>query len=244
MFVPKPNFRCALTPSLQRALSRVQTLRLALQQPCTAEVDETDLSFEIIESSRQDDRVFYFPQGHIEQEAFCDYQIRPDYSNFEVYAILEGSFVFPELPLMRIEGPVGKSISLKNNGGLAVESTVDSANPLIFFLVTGRWKKAEVAEANSKEHYKFAMSKDRFSRFGVCLSDGVAYVCRKKPQQTYLPTIPVVKLIPSGEFPECEIQQHKDEVAAHWTRLIGGEASCLCVGGEASEGGSEEKLVV
>ncbi|KAG2312210.1 hypothetical protein Bca52824_023767 [Brassica carinata] len=213
------------------------------------------------QSSRQDDRVFYFPQGHIEQEAFCDYQIRPDYSNFEVYAILEGSFVFPELPLMRIEGPVGVSLlsrflsfllihiscvlgcvcrkafrlktmavwlwnlQLIRQAGRRVKN-----NNISCLQVTGRWKKAEVAEANSKEHYKFAMSKDRFSR--------------KKPQQTYLPTIPVVKLIPSGEFPECEIQQHKDEVAAHWTRLIGGEASCLCVGGEASEGGSEEKLVV
>ncbi|KAL0730688.1 hypothetical protein Bca4012_026782 [Brassica carinata] len=153
--------------------------------------DETDLSFEIIEvcrvrvlswqSSRQDDRVFYFPQGHIEQK---------------------GLLFFPELPLMRIEGPVGKSISLKNNGGLAVESTVDSSS-------------RELRPTNKTKNKR-----------------------KKKPQQTYLPTIPVVKLIPSGEFPECEIQQHKDEVAAHWTRLIGGEASCLCVGGEASEGGS------
>ena len=37
---------------------------------------------------------------------------------------------------------------------------------------------------------------------------------RKKkgpPQQTDPPSIPVVDLFPSGEFPEGEIQQYKDE---------------------------------
>ncbi|KAF3498281.1 hypothetical protein DY000_02056667 [Brassica cretica] len=34
---------------------------------------------------------------------------------------------------------------------------------------------------------------------------------KKKPQQTDPPTIPVVKLFPSGDFPEGEIQQYKDE---------------------------------
>ncbi|KAG2282475.1 hypothetical protein Bca52824_053695 [Brassica carinata] len=33
----------------------------------------------------------------------------------------------------------------------------------------------------------------------------------KKTQQTKPPTIPVVKLFPSGEFPEGEIQQYKDD---------------------------------
>ena len=39
-------------------------------------------------------------------------------------------------------------------------------------------------------------------------------VLRKKkepPQQTDPPSIPVVDLFPSGEFPEGEIQQYKDE---------------------------------
>ncbi|KAG2258710.1 hypothetical protein Bca52824_078004 [Brassica carinata] len=34
---------------------------------------------------------------------------------------------------------------------------------------------------------------------------------KKKPQQTDPPTIPVVKLFPSGDFPEGEIQQYKDD---------------------------------
>ncbi|KAH0884527.1 hypothetical protein HID58_060623, partial [Brassica napus] len=34
---------------------------------------------------------------------------------------------------------------------------------------------------------------------------------KKKPQQTDPPTIPVVKLFPSGEFPEGEIQQYKGD---------------------------------
>ncbi|KAG1362798.1 hypothetical protein COCNU_10G010170 [Cocos nucifera] len=36
-------------------------------------------------------------------------------------------------------------------------------------------------------------------------------------QQTDPPSIPVDDLFPFGEFPEGEIQQYKDEVAAHWT---------------------------
>ncbi|KAJ4904529.1 Methionine aminopeptidase 2B [Raphanus sativus] len=52
----------------------------------------------------------------------------------------------------------------------------------------------------------------QFTWFGVCFSDGFGYVCRKKPQQTDPPTIPVVKLFPSGEFPEGEIQQYKDDL--------------------------------
>ncbi|KAH0918972.1 hypothetical protein HID58_026632, partial [Brassica napus] len=34
---------------------------------------------------------------------------------------------------------------------------------------------------------------------------------KKKPQQTDPPSIPLVKLFPSGEFPEGEIQQYKDD---------------------------------
>lgn len=44
-------------------------------------------------------------------------------------------------------------------------------------------------------------------RFFICK-------CRKKkepPQQTDPPSIPVTELFPSGEFPEGEIQQYKDE---------------------------------
>ncbi|KAG2304506.1 hypothetical protein Bca52824_033157 [Brassica carinata] len=92
------------------------------------------------------------------------------------------------------------------------------------------------------EYTVFAGSEEAFCDYlrGLDCSDVEVYGIPEgsKPQHTYLPTIPVVKLIPSGEFPECEIQQHKDEVVAHWTRLIGGEASCLGVRGEASEGGS------
>jgi methionyl aminopeptidase len=39
-------------------------------------------------------------------------------------------------------------------------------------------------------------------------------ICRRKKElakQTDPPTIPVVDLFPSGEFPEGEIQQYKDE---------------------------------
>ncbi|KAG2313106.1 hypothetical protein Bca52824_024663 [Brassica carinata] len=42
----------------------------------------------------------------------------------------------------------------------------------------------------------------------------LAYVCMKKPLQTDPPTIPVVNLFPSGDFPEGEIQQYKDEYLA------------------------------
>lgn len=34
---------------------------------------------------------------------------------------------------------------------------------------------------------------------------------KEPPQQTDPPSIPVVDLFPSGEFPEGEIQQYKDE---------------------------------
>ena len=34
---------------------------------------------------------------------------------------------------------------------------------------------------------------------------------KQPPQQTDPPTIPVSELFPSGEFPEGEIQQYKDE---------------------------------
>lgn len=39
-------------------------------------------------------------------------------------------------------------------------------------------------------------------------------ICRKKKepgQQTDPPSIPVLQLFPSGEFPEGEVQQYKDE---------------------------------
>ncbi|KAG7637175.1 Nicotinate phosphoribosyltransferase family [Arabidopsis thaliana x Arabidopsis arenosa] len=41
------------------------------------------------------------------EEAFCDYLRGLDCSDVEVYAIPEGSVVFPKVPLMRVEGPVG-----------------------------------------------------------------------------------------------------------------------------------------
>jgi nicotinate phosphoribosyltransferase len=40
------------------------------------------------------------------EEAFCDYLRGLDCSDIEVYAISEGSVVFPKVPLLRIEGPV------------------------------------------------------------------------------------------------------------------------------------------
>lgn len=43
------------------------------------------------------------------QEAFCDYLRGLDCSDIEVYAISEGSVVFPKVPLLRIEGPVAVS---------------------------------------------------------------------------------------------------------------------------------------
>ena len=51
----------------------------------------------------------------------------------------------------------------------------------------------------------------QFAIFVVFFSDGASYVCSKKTQQTDPPTIHVVKLFPSGEFPEGEIHQYKDE---------------------------------
>jgi nicotinate phosphoribosyltransferase len=44
------------------------------------------------------------------EEAFCDYLRGLDCSDVEVYAIPEGSVVFPKVPLMRVEGPVGVSL--------------------------------------------------------------------------------------------------------------------------------------
>lgn len=38
-------------------------------------------------------------------------------------------------------------------------------------------------------------------------------------QQTDPPTIPVIELFPSGEFPEGEIQQYKDEYVSHIVSL-------------------------
>lgn len=46
------------------------------------------------------------------QEAFCDYLRGLDCSDIEVYAISEGSVVFPKVPLLRIEGPVAVSLLL------------------------------------------------------------------------------------------------------------------------------------
>lgn len=43
------------------------------------------------------------------QQAFCDYLRGLDCSDIEVYAISEGSVVFPKVPLLRIEGPVAVS---------------------------------------------------------------------------------------------------------------------------------------
>ncbi|KAI3509005.1 hypothetical protein L1887_24028 [Cichorium endivia] len=40
------------------------------------------------------------------EDAFFDYLEGIDYSDVEVYAIAEGSVVFPKIPLMRVEGPM------------------------------------------------------------------------------------------------------------------------------------------
>lgn len=47
------------------------------------------------------------------QDAFFDYLEGIDCSDVEVYAIAEGSVVFPKIPLMRVEGPVAVSQSVK-----------------------------------------------------------------------------------------------------------------------------------
>ncbi|KAG2304784.1 hypothetical protein Bca52824_033435 [Brassica carinata] len=157
------------------------------------------------------------------KEAFCDYLRGLDCSDVEVYGIPEGkAFRWKTTAVwlwnLQLIRQAGRRVKNNNISCLQVR-LLSAVEHFILF-------KFQILE-----HFIFIVY--LFPRFGVRLSDGVAYVCRKKPQQTYLPTIPVVKLIPSGEFPECEIQQHKDEVAAQWTRLIGGEASEGGSGGEA-----------
>lgn len=44
------------------------------------------------------------------QDGFYDYLRGIDCSDVEVYAIPEGSVVFPKVPLMRVEGPVAVSV--------------------------------------------------------------------------------------------------------------------------------------
>lgn len=44
------------------------------------------------------------------QDGFFDYLRGLDCSEVEVYAIAEGSVVFPKVPLLRIEGPIAVSI--------------------------------------------------------------------------------------------------------------------------------------
>lgn len=48
------------------------------------------------------------------QDGFFDYLREVDCSDVEVYAIPEGSVVFPKVPLMRIEGPVAVSSILNH----------------------------------------------------------------------------------------------------------------------------------
>ncbi|KAK3031395.1 hypothetical protein RJ639_037393 [Escallonia herrerae] len=58
---------------------------------------------------------------------------------------------------------------------------------------------------------------------------------KEVPEQTDPPTIPVTELFPSGEFPEGEIQQYKDEgCGVHITLCLVAEISRL-------EWGSERK---
>jgi len=49
------------------------------------------------------------------QEGFLDYLRLVDCSEVEVYAIPEGSVVFPKVPLIRVEGPVAVSESDKDS---------------------------------------------------------------------------------------------------------------------------------
>ena len=43
------------------------------------------------------------------QEGFFDYLRGINCSDIEIYAIPEGSVVFPKIPLMRVEGPIAVS---------------------------------------------------------------------------------------------------------------------------------------
>lgn len=63
-----------------------------------------------------------------------------------------------------------------------------------------------------------------------CQAKNVFCLCRRKkelPQQTDPPSIPVIELIPSGEFPEGEIQQYKDEYV--FLYLTVGSSKLQCV---------------
>ncbi|XP_028186510.1 nicotinate phosphoribosyltransferase 1-like [Glycine soja] len=46
------------------------------------------------------------------EDGFLDYLRRIDCSDVEVYAILEGSVVFPMVPILRIEGPIAVIVQL------------------------------------------------------------------------------------------------------------------------------------
>lgn len=65
------------------------------------------------------------------QEAFCDYLRGLDCSDIEVYAISEGSVVFPKVPLLRIEGPV--AVSLFISSSLSFASSNWNGDQFFFF---------------------------------------------------------------------------------------------------------------
>ncbi|KAL0772385.1 hypothetical protein Bca101_037536 [Brassica carinata] len=68
-------------------------------------------------------------------------------------------------------------------------------------------KKLEITEdANNENEEDVAAEEEEGSKGEYFILDVL-----KKPQQTDPPTIPVVKLFPSGEFPEGEIQQYKGD---------------------------------
>ncbi|KAI3738291.1 hypothetical protein L2E82_28315 [Cichorium intybus] len=75
---------------------------------------------------------FLHRSRRVHKDAFFDYLEGIDCSDVEVYAIVEGSVVFPKIPLMRAEGPVAVTYT---NVLLPLEELEARRFPLVQFCV-------------------------------------------------------------------------------------------------------------